>query len=91
MFETRLLSNCNEYILTLNFVFQDTSYHRHWGGNTLWYATAFLSNSSSLRPVFLTNTELTSTRFTELMPELNFHLPQNFRKTDFWYNTEFLF
>ena len=44
-----------------------------------------------MRPVFLTNTELTSTSFTELMPELNFHLPQNFRKTDFWYNTEFLF
>ena len=28
--------------------------------NTLWYTTAFSSNSSSLRPVFSTNTELLS-------------------------------
>ena len=40
--------------------------------NALWYTTAFSSNSSSLRPVFLTNTELLSTSFTELMSTTEF-------------------
>ena len=35
--------------------------------NALWYTTAFSSNSSSLRPVFLANTELSFKGFTELM------------------------
>ena len=42
------------------------------GENALWYATAFSSNSSSLRPVFSTNTELSSTSFTELMSTTEF-------------------
>ena len=91
MFETRLL-RCNEYILTLKFVFQDTLYHGHWRENTLWYTTAFSSHYFSLRPVFSTNTELFSTSFTEVTSQLqlNFRVPQNFRKTDFWYYTELL-
>ena len=40
--------------------------------NTLWYTTAFSSNSSSLRPVFSTITELLSTSFTELMSTTEF-------------------
>ena len=40
--------------------------------NTLGYTTAFSSNSSSLRPVFSTNTELSSTSFTELMSTTEF-------------------
>ena len=56
--------------------------------NTLWYTTAFSSNSSSLRPVFSTNTELSSTSLQNLCLQLNFPLPQNFGKTDFWYNAE---
>ena len=43
------------------------SYIGDFGENTLWYTTAFSSNSSSLSPVFSTNTELSSTSFTELM------------------------
>ena len=48
--------------------------------NTLWYTTAFSSNSSSLRPVFSTNTELLSTT--------QFSSTSNFCLTDFWYCTE---
>ena len=40
--------------------------------NALCYTTAFLSNSSSLRPVFLTNSGLLSTSFTELMSTTEF-------------------
>ena len=47
------------------------------GKKTLRYN--FLSNSSSLRPVFLTNTGLLSTSFTHVI-----------FTTDFWYNTEVL-
>ena len=40
--------------------------------NALWYITAFSSNSSCLMPVFSTNTELSSTSFTELMSTTEF-------------------
>mgnify|MGYP007123555277 CR=1 FL=1 len=37
------------------------------GENTLWSTAAFSSNPSSLRPVFWTTTELSSTSFTEFL------------------------
>ena len=51
-------------------------FHKNWGminrENTLWYTTAFSSNSSSLRPVFSTTTEILSTSFTEFLSTTEF-------------------
>ena len=47
---------------------------------------AFSSNSSCLWPVFLNNTELWSTSFTELVSITEFLSTSEL--TDFWYNTE---
>ena len=48
------------------------SFDKIFWENTLWSTTAFSSNPSSLRSVFSTTTELSSTSFTELMSTTEF-------------------
>ena len=56
--------------------------------NTLWYTTAFSSNPSSLRPVFSTTTELSSTSFTEFLSTPEFsstsELSSNWILIQYW-------